>query len=1031
MRASIVPLLLILLVSVFALTLPAPAAYTRWAVITSGTPEEGQLSDLLVAGLSKVPGLELVEREQIAGLAHEQALSGACSAEGSADRLQLGKILRADALLLTELTGTKDTPEIRIIIADTRYGVRLYSERLSWNTENIPALAAHVQEQVLTVRTRFAAGLTRIYGVPQLVSQSLSREYEPLQTRYAGILANTLSLQPGVAVIETEEAKAIGRELALGGDPELQRLVPALISGEFRVEPGTEGNEPAIHLTVTVSDGGKTLASVESGNLPLSAAPAWLATGVVMKILTTGAVKPLTVDEQAHALLARAATFAQLGSRREAVQLREAALLLMPDQAQVHQDQYTDYYLLIQKIIARRMQQDARNMPAEESAADYREWLDYYTAMAGHAAYLFRHQAITGEQALDVLMQVMFAAHLNYQQQLDGLAERDETFRQQLVDAQRAHRELLESATRNVLLLPRQMDEKAFGEKWHRQFQVIPLNIAGRFASPEDDRFSQRIYLEIPADVDFRFPECPDYKNDEEAKTYIDIFRNDPRPLMHIVGEYMGLSRKYRQLRQQKILQHVNFDDRRKSEIKDAITTLGRLLDEYARLGQPASPNASRLDLSPGYISLRSLQQNFDELINAAAPPAGPSRMLLSDGALMFAPVELRASGVPLRLTFSSDLQILTCSDTVEFIKVNNALYLHERPGELKLLHSFPGPDPTYMVGTKTTGQAIGDLAWDGARLWMVVLPDIWVLAPDGTVLAKVTKEQGLPEARTPVPHALLLQSISNGRILAVGSFGDMDLRGWIAELHWDEKLNRPAPVRLVHEARKTAGNGEWTTAPDVQRDTALGFLPKSMTTFAPLPGKRAVMIGRNGPQYTAFMPLVVDEDTLAVSTLNTELKRPETYPDPHRSSVHQDDVLIQILYDRALTLARPMILKAGAVEADGRPAWRPIPVTNPQQVDPANRWISSEEKVDFVGDPMGDPRVLLPARDGWIYVPGAQWWRIDPKTLTAQRLTPWHERTGVMRYAVSNLLGLLYYRGDGKLYRVTVDETRIPKTGE
>jgi hypothetical protein len=62
----------------------------------------------------------------------------------------------------------------------------------------------------------------------------------------------------------------------------------------------------------------------------------------------------------------------------------------------------------------------------------------------------------------------------------------------------------------------------------------------------------------------------------------------------------------------------------------------------------------------------------------------------------------------------------------------------------------------------------------------------------------------------------------------------------------------------------------------------------------------------------------------------------------------------------------------------------------------------------------------------------GAKWWRIDPKALTAQRLTTYAlpNQYGKLQCAASSLLGLIGWN-DTECYRITIDETKIPKTGD
>ena len=113
-------------------------------------------------------------------------------------------------------------------------------------------------------------------------------------------------------------------------------------------------------------------------------------------------------------------------------------------------------------------------------------------------------------------------------------------------------------------------------------------------------------------------------------------------------------------------------------------------------------------------------------------------------------------------------------------------------------------------------------------------------------------------------------------------------------------------------------------------------------------------------------------------------------------------------------------------------PAYRPVTMINPGVVNPKS---NPQEKrhPDQIILTDTNFRTLLQAPDGWIYLAGTKWWRIDSKTLTAQRLTtqplPKQYYEG-MHYGVSSLFGIIAWN-DTECYRVTIDETKIPKTGE
>src|SRR5262245_30029282 len=86
------------------------ATPARIAIVSEST-ETAVVSDLLTVELSRKPELQLLERDQIAKVYREQALSA-----GNRDYLKLGQTLGADGLLLLRTTteGTNNFLQARV-----------------------------------------------------------------------------------------------------------------------------------------------------------------------------------------------------------------------------------------------------------------------------------------------------------------------------------------------------------------------------------------------------------------------------------------------------------------------------------------------------------------------------------------------------------------------------------------------------------------------------------------------------------------------------------------------------------------------------------------------------------------------------------------------------------------------------------------------------------------------------------------------------------------------------------------------------
>jgi len=1020
MRTLSLPLCCLALLALLFAGLPVHAAYHRWAVITSGGPEEARFSDLLLAELTTVPDLELVERAELEKLAHEQVLSGALSAEGSADRLKIGRILRADALVLTKISGPAENRELQLIVAECTCGARLHVEILPWSMENLPALVRYAAGLVGDVRKRFANGITCVYGVPSFVSQSLSREYDPLQARYAQLIAGALSLQPGTAVIETEEARALGRELALGNDPELKRLVPAFVAGEFRVEP-RPGKEELISLKVSVTGGTKTPVALNSEAMPLSDAGKWLATTVVPKILATaGNAQPLTVEIQAAALSTRAEIFSQLGAPEEANGLREAALLLTPEATALRMNVVRDY--------CRMAQYDPSCTFPGLPKTDDAQKLDFinrrvtaYEAALDHAVQLIAAGVVPEADVL-VMFDTLKEARYSFEQSWND-------FGTYVVRTPAAKQRVSETSLDTLrfydqvasLMIPR-MDARQFWLLWMPKLDRLMEMLPALYTPTDYEayyQFNLHLLELLPDGLDYVIsPRFFWSAPEEPLQAYCKALAVHPKGIARLQADFITICRRLKPLNNKAGRNPLNAQEL--TEAAELEQGMEKLIAAYQALVFPdpaQMPTRTR-----GLSTLKSYQQITARLRKTyTASPGGtaqpPARTF---GAVSLQKLELKIiDGPAIKDPRELKVDVYPCTDTLEFVKTSYHLYLHQRPGELRHLIGITGP---------SAQKQFADLAWDGDRLWAAVNTEgLWVLAPDGQLLGKVTKEDGLPEA-----DAMLLQSLGDGRVFAVGSFGE-ERRAWCAILQW-KKDDRPA-VKIVYEARRSLSPTDPFENPASLLDPAVGFQPLSVTPVTNAAGHPALLIGRYHQNCTthatgkwAFLrPLLLDLQTFQAIVPDLI----DIAGDPHRSALAAGDTVYLFGKPDPAKPPRPVKVDFRAGEGGAKPTCQPVPLDNPGTANPDDLF-NPPDFASFVGNPGIEARVLLSGPDGWVYVHGVQWWRFNPKTGRGQRLTGPIPDGGFIggRLLRSNLLGLILWCYDG-VYKVVIDETKIPKSGE
>ena len=214
MHAKTVLLALLLPLGLIGSAGHAAEPFQRWAIVASPEVQSSGVADLLTLKLSE-DGVELVERDQLAAATRELELSQLQQPAAAGERLKLGKILEADALVLLSSVEQNKQRFVRLVISETRYGSRLTLEHFAFSREKADVLAVECAATVLRVRQRFQGGVERIIAVSPFLSKNLTRDFDHLPFGFSALLGQTLGRLPGVAVLEIEEVRAISKELLL------------------------------------------------------------------------------------------------------------------------------------------------------------------------------------------------------------------------------------------------------------------------------------------------------------------------------------------------------------------------------------------------------------------------------------------------------------------------------------------------------------------------------------------------------------------------------------------------------------------------------------------------------------------------------------------------------------------------------------------------------------------------------------------------------------------------------------------------
>lgn len=325
--------------------------FQRWAVLPAPEVADTGLSDLLIAELSQRQ-FDLVEREQLAAIVKEIELSKLLSPEGSSQRLKVGQLAKADALVLLSLIENDKKKFVKLVISDCRYGSRLRLEHFPFAADRADKLAGEIAQAAVETRTKFARGVERIVAVSPFLSKNLTHEFDHLQFGFAALLGQGLSERPGVAVLEIEEARAIGEELTRSTTELERRSAPLFVEGEFEVltpaiETGKDTLSRTVRFSFRVFDGRKEREAIPHSAQSLAAATSWITEtfpGRVLRHSESDTETPsLTRGQQREHLLRRADSFSSLANFAPATALQEAALLLDQDDWQQRLQLIGDY----------------------------------------------------------------------------------------------------------------------------------------------------------------------------------------------------------------------------------------------------------------------------------------------------------------------------------------------------------------------------------------------------------------------------------------------------------------------------------------------------------------------------------------------------------------------------------------------------------------------------------------------------------------------------------------------------------------
>lgn len=836
-------------------------------------------SDLLMTRLSESPAVSLVERNEIGKALDEITLKDL--AQDRKMRSRFGEIAGADFLVFLTVTEHR----ARLVVCDTELGVILQDQ----NIETIDQLQKNVIDRLtksaLQTVESFAGGVRQVVAVPNFLCRDLTFDFTYLQSDYAEVLRSAYLQIPGLAVVAIEEAKAIAVERDIAGMAQKDRIVSIFIEGEYRTKRDLKRGGVGVEFTLRARDSEKVLIERKLESVPMSQAGREIMSVFaedLAKLTRSGEIK---IDElsQYRMLLERADEFGMIGEFLRSTELREAALLIKPDDDEQRIKLIREY---VRHIGSLKYESNGWPIGAKPADIDPR-WVaiseralsDWKRSLL-HAEYLvINHRLTRGQAAIisDNVIDSMLGSRLIFGEQVNVFEELKRDFVRH-VFSQIPHWDIPPRGTKvknltgeMVLHDPKQVYDYIFRAACSGMRNIEDLDLVHDLVVhllPETMPPSPNVifYMNSLAGILISHKDVSNFVSIEEYHRFLDRLMVAGRPLARVYGRYGKFCL-------------------RKAKGEDRLA----LLEEVESILAEAEAIGYNVSGYDGFISVfrndaRMLREGILREVNHTVPvppwqPPVPNKSVPKPKLrIALEPIELRLSNTKNKgKLLTSDLDWRSSSGfsgvehyesftkDLDVIWGQGAVFFMSRPG--KLIRVF-----------EDDKSKVTDVVCDSRYVWVGTANDwgISVLDLKGGELARIGQKDGLP----PGSHGIKVHPIEPGRVLVAGSFG-IEHRAWIAVVEFDGMTSK---VEVIHEATKLIVNPEVTD----RADPALAFVPTGMVEHV-IPGnkpKRIVFVLRNSLQ-----PLTVDLESLKVQVYPGNSSNNMWYP--RFSMAPPDDVFL------------------------------------------------------------------------------------------------------------------------------------------
>ena len=736
---------------------------------------------------------------------------------------------------------------------------------------DIEGQVTRVLNEIVKTRERFKNGVQRILGISPFVSKNLAQEYDHLADRYFNLLVSALSHKPGVAVIEVREARAISQELNLTGKELTRRITPVLVSGYYRVQHKDQASSVSFDIRVQTSDGkvNKVEKNVEDSKIGV-----FLAKQILGKLLTiSNDDTEITPAEQSTWLTIRAEEFSKLAQSKRAIGLREAALLLTPQDVKQRLAVLGDY----REINAHRS-----TLPAEAIQPPrpplftkvVNRHVGYYMAALEHVEFLILNRLVSRNTAASLIATYRAIGLLHL---FPYMAARDKEGKNY-----RLGKDVLRRA---------EDAELAFHKHVLPIFPELPVSTnSSGIALGNFNRYLMNSYLrriDESSVSPVHFHDCLVYFNqwmpddlltsselkyffgygrrnvsDKEWTTFLTKLADSDKILTRALAEYGFVYIE--------IMQMDKTDEAGKNRLARRIQSLMDywrdipLNPRYTSTPRNKEPIYNDLTLAlkklhpkpiPAPKPIKSLHVRPDDWETNPATweswgyPESTRR-------IMFAPLQIRMFGSDANNALPwRGLRYVKGNSEFDWLWGSNGVYRLEDNGIAhRIYDGMSGP--------------VGALEWDGQFLW-IILGTNYGGQRSLLILDQNGKRKAMLASKDRHPHdtGLRMKVIEKGRACLAGTFRPYN-RTWLAMVTVNEQ---GAKLEIFHEAKSVP-----TTKKGRKHfgDPNLVFLPTWMHVMDM--GEKhtdVLLIGRDRTtNHEKFHPLTVDVNTLAVSVSPMEI---------------------------------------------------------------------------------------------------------------------------------------------------------------